>query len=346
MTIRQAIHLSRLLFAVVLTVLTVISARSLRAEELEPQLVLEETEFDFGKVKQGTVVAHNFGLINRGNAPLKIGKIHPACGCTAAVVDQDTIEPGARTEIKTSFDTTGFKGRKVKTIRLYTNDPRQSSAVLTIMGTVMADVVVEPELADFAKVPAGKTSALDIIAYTAENSSTKLLDARSHSPDLEVETQDYQERGRTGKKITLRLKDTLPPGQFRGRIALRTTDAKEPVVNIPVHAHVEGAMSLEPPAIIFGALSAPMRDPVVKEAVLRNHSGKPINIEKVESDNPAVQTEFYSLEGGADYTIRVSVQGNSAAIIRARLKIATDYSDKAQRNLVLPVYAIIEGKQN
>ena len=74
----------------------------------------------------GAAAGSQYGPIN-GDAPLKIEHIHTACGCTAAVLDSDTILPQQKTELRVTFDTTGFQGAKVKTVRVYTNDPKLSS---------------------------------------------------------------------------------------------------------------------------------------------------------------------------------------------------------------------------
>jgi hypothetical protein len=42
-----------------------------------PIIVVEEPIYDFGKVSQGDVVAHDFRVLNQGTAPLEIKKVKP-----------------------------------------------------------------------------------------------------------------------------------------------------------------------------------------------------------------------------------------------------------------------------
>ncbi|UCF82545.1 MAG: DUF1573 domain-containing protein [Desulfobacteraceae bacterium] len=42
-----------------------------------PRLVLQEREFDFGKVKEGSRITHEFTVQNKGSAPLEIKKVSP-----------------------------------------------------------------------------------------------------------------------------------------------------------------------------------------------------------------------------------------------------------------------------
>src|SRR6187402_3203154 len=79
-----------------------------------PRMNVPDATYDFGAVRQGTRVEHQFELKNTGAAPLKIERMHTSCGCTAAVLDSDTIAPGGKTHLKATFDTTGFQGAKMK----------------------------------------------------------------------------------------------------------------------------------------------------------------------------------------------------------------------------------------
>ena len=311
----------------------------------EPRVNFAERAFDFGTVNEGSVVEHPFQLENKGDAPLKIVKLHPDCGCTAVSADNDVIEPGASTAIKVSFNTGGFQGEKVKTIRVYTNDPQESTVLLTIRGQVKPDVTVEPEVIDFGKVRAGEDHHAAALVYVVDQSPTKFLDARSHTVDLEVSAEDFSETGRSGKKLAITLKSSAPEGVFRGRIALRTTSTRNPIVDLAVLARLEGDLVLEPPSVVFGSLAGPLPDPVIQTAKLRNSGERPMHIVSIESDNPAVTAEFNPVENSKDYAIEVILAKSATSIVRAHLKIVTDQRDKgeAEKNLVLPVYAIVTG---
>ncbi len=57
-------------------VMAPLSAHS-QDHETVPRLALDEEEFDFGKVREGSRVTHEFVLRNQGNAVLEIKKIQP-----------------------------------------------------------------------------------------------------------------------------------------------------------------------------------------------------------------------------------------------------------------------------
>ena len=59
--------------------------------------------FDFGKVKQGTPVTHEFKFTNSGGVPLIITNVQASCGCTTPDWSRDPIAPGAQGFIKATY---------------------------------------------------------------------------------------------------------------------------------------------------------------------------------------------------------------------------------------------------
>ena len=90
------------------------------------QAVLNETTYDFGNVKEGDTLFHEFKITNKGKEPLFIYKSISSCDCLAAKVTKDFIPPGKEVGITTYFDTKGRKGTQKRTIELTCNtEPAQ-----------------------------------------------------------------------------------------------------------------------------------------------------------------------------------------------------------------------------
>jgi hypothetical protein len=106
----------------------------------QPKVKFKETVWDFGKVKQGALLSHEFTLTNEGNATLIIQKVSTSCGCTAALVSADRIQPGKEGRIEVKFDTRGYGGQVRKLIYVDTNAPGESHRQLE----VGADIEVPP----------------------------------------------------------------------------------------------------------------------------------------------------------------------------------------------------------
>jgi len=99
------------------------------------KMELKETKFDFGKVKEGDTVMHEFKLKNTGDEPLMIYKAVGSCDCVVALFTTDAIMPGTEDTIKVYFKTLGRKGEQLRTVNIHTNtDP--AVTMLTLTGTV------------------------------------------------------------------------------------------------------------------------------------------------------------------------------------------------------------------
>ncbi len=91
-----------------------------------------EDKFDFGKIKQGDSVMHQFEFVNNGKAPLIITDAVASCGCTKPEWPKEPVQPGAKGVIKVTFHSQGKKGLQDKMITVTGNtSPAQSMVHLT-----------------------------------------------------------------------------------------------------------------------------------------------------------------------------------------------------------------------
>ena len=309
--------------------------------EPAPRVVVPQLAFDFGKVNAGTIVERTFILQNAGSAPLKIERIHAACGCTAAMIDTDTVQPGAEAKVKTSFDTTGFQGAKVKTVRIYTNDPRQSSLVLSLKGTVQSEIEIQPMRLFFGDVSKGEQRSMSAEVITAPGSDFKILEVNSRSQFIDARLEE----GKAGSnpKIVATIRPQAPVGVLRERIVVRTSSSKAAVLNLPVFARIQGDLQLVPSAVSFGLVEGPLTGPVIQEVKLVNRSSASLKITSVESDNPLVTAELVrpAAQEGKGSMLKVVLREGLFGAFRAKILVNTDNPDAEQRQLTLPVYGIV-----
>lgn len=78
--------------------------------------------YDFGKVKEGAKVEHDFEFKNVGDLPLQIIKVDASCGCTVPDWQPKTpILPGKSGMIKVVFNTAGNPGTAYKEVTIKSN---------------------------------------------------------------------------------------------------------------------------------------------------------------------------------------------------------------------------------
>ena len=101
-----------------------------------PKMVLAEETHNFGTIKQGAVIEHDFKFKNEGKETLVIRKIRTTCGCTASKPSSLEIPPGKEEILHVTFNSRAKKGKQLQTITVITNDPNKSSHPLRLSGTV------------------------------------------------------------------------------------------------------------------------------------------------------------------------------------------------------------------
>lgn len=100
-------------------------------DKAAPKLVVDNTKFEFGKVKEGEEISHVFKIRNEGAAELVIVNVSPACGCTASDFTK-TLAPGAEGIVKLSVKTAGMSGWTERYADVISNDKTQPNLKLWV----------------------------------------------------------------------------------------------------------------------------------------------------------------------------------------------------------------------
>ena len=78
--------------------------------------------WDFGQVKQGEVVSHNFILKNDSAKTLKITGVNTSCGCIVSEVREKVLPPQESTKIEAKFNSKGYSGAVQQFVYVNTDD--------------------------------------------------------------------------------------------------------------------------------------------------------------------------------------------------------------------------------
>jgi hypothetical protein len=95
-----------------------------------------ETEYDFGKVKDGDLVRHTYSFTNTGSNPLVLQRAKASCGCTTPNWTQEPIPPGGKGEVAVEFNSKNKPGMQTKTVTVTGNFEGGINQVLRIRGEV------------------------------------------------------------------------------------------------------------------------------------------------------------------------------------------------------------------
>ena len=94
--------------------------------------------YDYGTIQQGANGTCKFTVTNSGTEPLIISRCKGSCGCLVPYCDKSPINPGLRSVIRVSYDTKRI-GPINKSVTITSNAKNQSSVVVRVKGTVLAE---------------------------------------------------------------------------------------------------------------------------------------------------------------------------------------------------------------
>ncbi len=191
-----------------------------------------DTEFDFGTIKEGEIVTHTFTFTNIGDEVLIIGNAKGSCGCTVPAWPREPIPPGETASITVEFNSKSKKGPRVQKVVITANtDPLQT--YLYLKGTV--EVIDEEEyIKKIETDPETQLASMDcIVMYPNPTSDLLKLDLKE-SIGKSAEIGIYSKVGQLmAKKSIDNIEDTIefsvghyPTGAYIAKVQV---EGQEPI---------------------------------------------------------------------------------------------------------------------
>ncbi len=100
-----------------------------------PVLSFPDTTHNFGMLKEGEKVEHEFQFKNTGRSPLIVTGANSSCGCTVPTFTSEPVAPGGTGMLKVTFSSAGKHGHVLKAVTVSSN-----AYPATKMLTITADV--------------------------------------------------------------------------------------------------------------------------------------------------------------------------------------------------------------
>lgn len=197
-----------------------------------PDIVFEEKTFDFGKVKENTVIEHTFRVLNRGGKTAEIKDIKTDCGCMTPAYDRK-IPAAGQGNITLKLDTRGYEGKIKRTAVVFSNDPRNPRQSLTIQADVQVPIHLSKGHVIFKGVAGQEISkAIDIKAQLS-----KPLKLETSSFDLDRKVTYRIEEIDPGKSYRIHFSNIPgPAGPFHGSLKLKTNYPEKLEITIKIRA--------------------------------------------------------------------------------------------------------------
>ncbi|MGB9626047.1 MAG: DUF1573 domain-containing protein [Phycisphaerae bacterium] len=282
-------------------------AAAVSTQAARPIIKADELVHDFGTTWIGAPLQHTFTITNAGNAPLKILKVEPGCGCTVAGKYPPIIEPGASGKFPFSLNTSGLYYQYDKPITIVSNDPVTPNLRLSLRGLCKRYVEVVPVSAYFGVV-------------TNETPTEQVLKIKNNAPTpltLTLEPQPPNSKFRftltetkAGQEFELRV--TLvrrdEPGDCQGVAFLRTNIEAQKTVDVRAFARIPRRVDVLPETIMIVKRpdnTPPPSSPMMQFIRVNNYGTKPVKVLDATTDEPALRLRLTEQMPGKTYTVQV-----------------------------------------
>lgn len=225
-------------------------------ELLAAKAVLESDTHDFGAMDANSTGHHDFVVLNKGNAPLKLTKGETTCKCTLAKVDEAEIPPGGKSKVTLDWTAKSLTGAFRQTATVLTNDPDHPRVTVTVTGRVTAIYRTSPSEVVFSRLAPGETgnASVRLFGYGSEKDLKATgfqLEESTNAKHFDVALRPLsadqikdEPDAKSGYEVLITLKPGLPIGPFRQKIAVATNLKEAANVDIPIRGEVASEISV------------------------------------------------------------------------------------------------------
>jgi hypothetical protein len=309
----------------------------------QPKFVVPEPTFDFGDMDASEVVKHDFILRNEGPGVLEIKEVKPGCGCTTAQLESKTMQPGQEQKLATSLSLKGRQGKLTKTIMITTNDTQKPNITLTLAGTAVAPIMIDPEIISIPRVEDDNPRSASLrVQARKEGISFAIQSVELTGMDfMEYETKEITP-GRE-YSIEVRSKGALPPGFHNGRLLIRTDYPDRLTIYCPVSVQVVGALLVMPPMINVRFSETP-GEKEMQQISVEPGRVKQFNITGVVSPVEGVKADISKLSEN-HFAIKLSDMPKDDSLDGKELILKTDVPSNPEMRVPFKVFKMKTGAQ-
>ncbi|MCC6545744.1 DUF1573 domain-containing protein [Candidatus Sumerlaeota bacterium] len=307
-------------------------------------LQFEKAMIDAGTKEEGTKVEFDFPVTNASAKKINITNIETGCGCTTVSQHKFELEPGAKSEIKVSFDTHGRRGPQSRVVTVHTDDPDHPTYPLNFKVDVTQTVWASVNFIDIRDVEEGKSSERKFSIFLAkESESPKVTVKLSEQDKATVELQEQKPFSNATQKGTeyvfkVTTLPTLPAGDHN-LVAEFVTEPDSKFPNVNIRVNVQGPVQLNQ-SRIYGSFQ--LNEETSRTLQLTSRGGKPFTIKEMKADQnlPVKLTQQDAKDNPAAKEIVAHIVGpDKAATIQGRVHVVVQMQgEEKEYKLDLPVY--------
>lgn len=227
----------------------------------DPQIMVDQEEFDFGEMENGEHSEHTYVIANDGGSPLEIELLKISCGCTNSDLEvgkKVIIPPGETYDVELSWYANARDGHFRQAATFSTNDPRRPQVFLVVSGNVVKGVTTEPPGFLVHGISVGQSAERELRILSYRDTDFKITgfefsgggSAEYYDVSFDPLTEDQissKKNVQAGVKAKLTIKPGLPAGTVNHVLLVKTNDPKKPEISLGINGTIDGPVSISGP---------------------------------------------------------------------------------------------------
>jgi hypothetical protein len=298
-------------------------------------LTCDQAVVDRGQVRGGPVLTLRFTLANRGTAAVNILEARVSCGCLTPQLSARMLQPGESAALDLEIGTISQpEGPNLWSVRLLAQmeGGPPTPLALQVKANLVREVSLEPSAIRLFG-GAGLSHEITLIDRRAKPFEITAVRCSSKRIVAQDETWQRSEQGWI-RKIRVGLAPDGPAGKFEDAVHIFGNDPDYRELRVAVTGErrdkqrylvTPGEVQLE---------FKPGKPTPSFLVLIRDHEGQPIEIEKVETDDPALSVRF---AGGANTTAAVRISVNKGQTPARSNTLRVQVRKPVPKTLVIPV---------
>ena len=287
-----------------------------------PSVHVEAVEFNVGVVTTDALLEHYFKIENRGNKPLTLQDVKTSCGCAAAIIQKEEINPSETGHVQVSFHPVGSAGIKIATAVVTTNDPQNAKVILRLRCDFRPELYAAPEKLNLGRFPANTVGVAKGKFKIVSGNELEVFEILEIDTMAASELSTAYEMTRLGIEYEISVTNTKPiaAGGYSGTIVVKTSNRKLPELSVPVMGNALRPVEVQPATILLDKASEAKQ---VQDYIIRVIPGtvEDFSVVKVSVPNGAT----FRTEPKGKYTIvRLIDMPKDCALSGSHVSIETD----------------------
>jgi hypothetical protein len=206
-----------------------------------PKVAVDRDSHQFGEIFEGVRVEHTFHFRNIGDQPLVIDRVRSSCGCTAALLSATVIAPGESGQLRTTFDSSRFRGTISKKVSFYSNDPVRPVTHFVLTGVVRPELAPERHDIDLGLLAPGEVRETRLSLSNHGDTMVNVTGVEATSPEVRASISSPILGAGGQVQLILRVQAPTDRQRLSGYLLVRTDHPRMPELRLPFYGSITAA---------------------------------------------------------------------------------------------------------